>query len=191
MSTVSIRTVSELTRVETTISTARSSSGMTILHHAVDSKNFETIAVIVKHLNGEKDQSIRKFEMNREVGPHKWTPLYRAGRSSIPLSLSLSLSLFTSARLAVIHDCQKDIIELLLSNGGNAQCEDRSLGTSALQMAVIKGNLATTQLLVNYGANTRALSKVRTRTARLTFILSLSLVAGRGKHAAAIGVVDE
>ena len=61
----------------------------------------------------------------------------------------------------MIHDCNKDIIELLLSNGANSQCEDKSTNTNALQMAVIRGNLLTTQLLVNYGANTRALSKVK------------------------------
>ena len=39
--------------------------------------------VIVKYLSEENDQSIRKFEMNREVGIHKWTPLYRAGRNQL------------------------------------------------------------------------------------------------------------
>ena len=52
--------------------------GTTILHHSIDSKNLDTITVIVKHLNTEQDQSIRDLEMNREVGIHKWTPLYRA-----------------------------------------------------------------------------------------------------------------
>ena len=54
--------------------------GTTILHHSIDSKNIDTIAVIVKHLNAEQDRSIRDFEMNREVGVHKWTPLYRASQ---------------------------------------------------------------------------------------------------------------
>jgi ankyrin repeat protein len=60
----------------------------------------------------------------------------------------------------VIHDCNKEIIELLLNNGANPECEDKSTYTTALQMAVIRGNISTTQLLVNYGANPRALSKV-------------------------------
>lgn len=51
----------------------------------------------------------------------------------------------------------------MLINGANPQCEDKSTHTSALQMAVIRGNLLNTQLLVNYGANTRALSKVELR----------------------------
>jgi ankyrin repeat protein len=51
-------------------------NGITILHHAIDSKNFDTIAVIIKQLNIEKDE----IEINKEVGIHKWTPLYRAGR---------------------------------------------------------------------------------------------------------------
>jgi ankyrin repeat protein len=50
-------------------------NGITILHHAIDSKNFDTIAVIIKQLNIEKDE----IEINKEVGIHKWTPLYRAG----------------------------------------------------------------------------------------------------------------
>ena len=60
----------------------------------------------------------------------------------------------------VIHDCNKEIIELLLNNGANAQCYDKSTGASALQMAVIRGNLNTTQLLVAHGANTKVVSKV-------------------------------
>jgi FAD synthase len=48
--------------------------GISILHHAIDSKNFETIAVIVRQITQDKE-----LEMNREVGIHKWTPLYRAG----------------------------------------------------------------------------------------------------------------
>jgi ankyrin repeat protein len=51
-------------------------NGITILHHAIDSKNFDTIAVIIKQLNIEKDE----IEINKEVGIHKWTPLYRAGK---------------------------------------------------------------------------------------------------------------
>lgn len=61
----------------------------------------------------------------------------------------------------MIHDCNKEIIEFLLANGANPQCEDKSTNTNALQMAVIRGNISTTQLLVNYGANTRTLSKVK------------------------------
>ncbi len=52
---------------------------MTILHHAVNSKNYDTVAVIVKQLNNETDKTIKETEINREVGTHKWTPLYRAG----------------------------------------------------------------------------------------------------------------
>lgn len=62
---------------------------------------------------------------------------------------------------SVMHDCIKDIIELLLANGANVDCEDRSTGTTALQMAIIRGNLLSTQTLVTHGADTRALSKVR------------------------------
>jgi len=39
-------------------------------------------------------------------------------------------------------------------------CDDQSTGTTALQMAIIRGNLFTTQLLVAHGADTRILSKV-------------------------------
>ena len=60
----------------------------------------------------------------------------------------------------VVLDCPKEIIDLLLRYGANADCEDKSTGTTALQMAVIRGNVATTQLLIHYGANPRALSKV-------------------------------
>jgi hypothetical protein len=35
--------------------------------------------VIIKQINTEKDETIRDFEINREVGMYKWTPLYRAG----------------------------------------------------------------------------------------------------------------
>jgi hypothetical protein len=49
---------------------------MSILHHAIDSKNFETIEIIVTQLNKDNES-----EMNREVGIHKWTPLYRAGKT--------------------------------------------------------------------------------------------------------------
>jgi len=60
----------------------------------------------------------------------------------------------------VIHDCNKEIIEFLLNHGAYAQCDDKSTGTTALQMAVIRGNLITTQLLVTHGADTKILSKV-------------------------------
>ena len=43
------------------------------------------------------------------------------------------------------------------------ECEDKSTNTTALQMAVIRGNLLTTQLLIEHGANPRTLSKVRFR----------------------------
>lgn len=144
--------------------------GITILHHAIDSKNLETVTVIVKYLNQENDESIRRFEMNREVGSNKWTPLYRAGKKPIKhlkkerqkaaFSLSSSLSL-TLSILPVVLDCSKEIIELLLRHGADANCEDKSTGTTALQMAVIRGNVATAQLLVNHGANTQTISKVR------------------------------
>lgn len=49
--------------------------GITVLHHAIDSKNFDTVAVIIRQLNDLKDDGM---EINREVGLHKWTPLYRA-----------------------------------------------------------------------------------------------------------------
>jgi ankyrin repeat protein len=62
--------------------------------------------------------------------------------------------------ILVIHDCNKEIIELLLNHGANVQCDDISTGTTALQMAVIRGNLTTTQLLVTHGADPKALSKV-------------------------------
>jgi hypothetical protein len=50
--------------------------GISVLHHAIDSKNFETVAVIVRQLKQDKE-----FEINRQVGTHKWTPLYRAGKN--------------------------------------------------------------------------------------------------------------
>ena len=105
--------------------------------------------------------------MNKEVGVHRWTPLYRAGRR-------MSLALNGRARTregfsvhSVMHDCNKEIIELLLANGANVDCEDRSTGTTALQMAIIRGNLLSTQSLVTHGADTRALSKVRDADRRL------------------------
>ena len=55
------------------------SLGITVLHHAVDSKNLDTIAVIIKHLDADADPATKNAEINREVGMHKWTPLYRAG----------------------------------------------------------------------------------------------------------------
>lgn len=124
-------------------------SGIPVLHHAIDSKNFETIAVIVRQLTEEKE-----IEINRAVGIHKWTPLYRAGENKLLLSkLANDLHL-------VIHDCSKEIIEFLLRHGASVQCEDKTTGTTAIQMAVIRGNLNTTQLLVAHGADTAALSKV-------------------------------
>jgi len=66
----------------------------------------------------------------------------------------------------VIHDCNREIIELLLNNGANPECEDKSTNTTALQMAVIRGNLLTTQLLINYGANPKKLSKVELKKAK-------------------------
>jgi ankyrin repeat protein len=84
---------------------------------------------------------------------HKWTPLYRAGKI-------ISREKIKYISYLVIHDCNKEIIELLLNHGASPQCEDKTTGTTALQMAVIRGNLFTTQLLVNYGADTTALSKV-------------------------------
>ena len=59
-----------------------------------------------------------------------------------------------------MHDCQKEIIELLLTNGADVHCEDKTTGTTALQMAIIRGNLNTVQLLVQHGADTKTLSKV-------------------------------
>ncbi len=106
--------------------------------------------MLVRQLNNEKDE----YEINREVGAHKWTPLYRAGKKKI-----FDLKKIKE-NLLVINDCNKEIIELLLNNGANPECEDKSTGTNALQMAVIRGNLLTTQLLVTHGANTRTLSKV-------------------------------
>ncbi|UJR07722.1 hypothetical protein I4U23_012007 [Adineta vaga] len=111
---------------------SRDQNDVSILHNAIDSKNFETVSVIVRQLNENKE-----MEMNREAGVNKWTPLYRA----------------------VIHDCNKEIIELLLNHGANAQCEDKSTNITALQMAVIRGNLNTTQLLVAHGAETRIMTK--------------------------------
>jgi hypothetical protein len=35
--------------------------------------------VIIKRINAEKDETIKDIEINKEVGLHKWTPLYRAG----------------------------------------------------------------------------------------------------------------
>ncbi|CAF4431362.1 unnamed protein product, partial [Adineta steineri] len=115
---------------------------ISILHHAIDSKNFETVSTIVRQFNQDKD-----IEMNREVGIHKWTPLYRA----------------------IVHDCNKEIIELLLNHGANAQCEDKTTNTTALQMAIIRGNLITTQLLVAHGADTRSLSKVEKKNNLFSF----------------------
>ncbi len=35
--------------------------------------------MIIKQLDNEEDESMKDMEINREVGMHKWTPLYRAG----------------------------------------------------------------------------------------------------------------
>ncbi|CAF1124525.1 unnamed protein product [Rotaria sp. Silwood1] len=76
--------------------------------------------------------------MNTEVGIEKWTPLYRA----------------------VMYDCNQEIIELFLNHGEDAQCEDKSTNTRALQMVIIRDNLLTTpQLLVEHGADRITLSK--------------------------------
>ncbi|CAF0929960.1 unnamed protein product [Adineta steineri] len=112
-------------------------NGTTILHRSIDSKNLETITVIINKLNSEKNEALKESEMNKEVGQHKWTPLYRA----------------------IIHDCNKEIIELLLKNGASPECEDKTTNTTGLQMAVIRGNLLTTELLIEKGANPKALSK--------------------------------
>ena len=124
-------------------------NGIPVLHHAIDSKNFETIAVIVRQLTEEKE-----IEINRAVGIHKWTPLYRAGENK------LLVFKFSHDLHLVIHDCSKEIIEFLLRHGANVHCEDKTTGTTTIQMAVIRGNLNTTQLLVAHGADTAALSKV-------------------------------
>jgi hypothetical protein len=50
------------------------SLGTSVFNHALDSKSFETIAAIIKRL-----QEHKSVEINREVGVHRWTPLYRAG----------------------------------------------------------------------------------------------------------------
>ena len=60
-----------------------------------------------------------------------------------------------------MHDSNKDIIEFLLNHGANIECEDKTTGTTALHMAVIRGNLTTTQLLVNRGADITKSSKVQ------------------------------
>lgn len=59
-----------------------------------------------------------------------------------------------------MHDCNKEIIEILIKHGADVECEDQSTGVTALQMAVIRGNLVTTQLLIAHGADFRRLSKV-------------------------------
>ena len=53
-------------------------SDVSVLHYAIDSKNFETISIIIRHLAKDKD-----LEVNREVGVNKWTPLYRAGENTV------------------------------------------------------------------------------------------------------------
>jgi ankyrin repeat protein len=82
----------------------------------------------------------------------------------------------------VIHDCNKEIIDFLLHHGANVHCEDKTTGTTAIQMAVIRGNLNTTQLLVAHGANTAALSKVRSRNLRNSFGRFLSIFRQVEKH---------
>ena len=86
----------------------------------------------------------------------------------------MSLSFF----FIVIHDCNKEIIELLLNHGSNAQCEDASSRTTALQMAVIRGNLNTTQLLVTHGADTRILTKVESEKKLIFLVLDDSFQLG-------------
>jgi hypothetical protein len=61
---------------------------VSILHHAIDSKNFETVSVIVRQFNDDK-----QIEMNREVGMHRWTPLYRAGKNCEEVDEHVRLSL--------------------------------------------------------------------------------------------------
>ena len=119
------------------------------------------MTVIVKQLSKDKDETIKKLEMNKEVGVHRWTPLYRAGRRMSIALTGRTRTLKGVSVHSVMHDCNKEIIELLLANGANVDCEDRSTGTTALQMAIIRGNLLSTQTLVARGADTRALSKVR------------------------------
>lgn len=54
--------------------------GISVLHHAIDSKNLDTIMVIVRQFDADENLSTKNFEMNLQVGIHKWTPLYRAGQ---------------------------------------------------------------------------------------------------------------
>ena len=75
MCIIEIRTVDEMTR-NNTVCSHHTCSDVSILHHAINSKNFETVSVIVRQLNENKD-----LEMNREVSIHRWTPLYRAGNA--------------------------------------------------------------------------------------------------------------
>ena len=79
MCTVPIKMVKENPFRKRPTSLIRSFLGVNILHHAIDSKNFDTIMVIIKQFDADNDRSAKHFEMNREVGMHKWTPLYRAG----------------------------------------------------------------------------------------------------------------
>jgi ankyrin repeat protein len=96
---------------------------------------------------------------------------------------STSIKYFTYRIDLVIHDCNKEIIELLLNHGANAQCEDKVTGTTAIQMAVIRGNLLTTQLLVAHGANTKTLSKVESTINTISYYFrSIFFSRVVGKH---------
>ena len=57
-------------------------------------------------------------------------------------------------------DCSKEIIELLIKYGADVNCVDKSTGTSALQMAIMRGNLTTVQLLVNQGSHLNVVTRV-------------------------------
>lgn len=67
---------------------------------------------------------------------------------------------FRSLINLVMLDCSKEIVEILLENGAKVNCYDKSTNTTAIQMAVIRGNIATVQLLVAYGADTKVICKV-------------------------------
>jgi ankyrin repeat protein len=92
-----------------------------------------------------------------------------------------------------MYDCQKEIIELLLTNGAHVRCEDKTTGTTALQMAIIRGNLNTAQLLVQHGADTKTLSKVSTLSNRTVCPLkrTVSFSIGRRKDPSTIGDIHE
>lgn len=94
----------------------------------------------------------------------------------------------------VIHDCNKEIIELLLSNGADTECFDKSTNTTALQMAVIRGNFSTTQLLINAGANYKRLSKVclsiKKKTVKTNFIVRVFCIGWR-KNSSRISCINK